>query len=651
MQHGRGHGGEPASGGGGEDAGVGGDGEFEVAVDAAHGGGGQRLGVGHAAYVVFEQGDVGGQARQVGAALHGDAHMRAGQGGGVVHAVADEGDFCALRLHLREQGGLAFGQQLGVVFVKPQVAGEFGGAVFVVAGEHDDAPGAQRAQARDGFGGVVAHGVFQADDAQQLAAKADVKGRFAFLHEAVDVVQIGAHVDAFVFFDEVARADDDALALHHAGHAVGGDEAHFFMVEMAAALAAGGFHHGLRQGMEVVLFNGGGQVDQVGRAEVGVIREGVGHSQAARGEGAGFVEDEGVGFGQALQRVGPLEEQALAAGGVHGGFEGHGRGELEGAGVVGLEHGGGAPPVAREKPGRARQAQHAGHELVGQAAGGQLRAAFDLQGVLHVVGDARAGGARAHALGVHAHAAFFDHGAGEHGVAPAAHDGHALAGHAGFVHGGFAAEHGAVHGDEVAGGADDGVAHLHVGGAHLHFVAFALDPDAARVRVQQVLEQIIRAAGDGVLQVFAQRQHEQGGVGGELIAAGGGDGHGQGLEHVGVQPFGEQVFERVGIQRQGNGQGGGAAQRLGHLARGQQQGGAGEHFAARAHQAPAFAVAAIGGQRRAASAGGSQRGQAQQGLGDGFGAGAPRLIVQGDGAGRRVQAHAGDARYFLRHAL
>ena len=523
----------------------------------------------------------------------------------------------------------------------------------MVARQHQDALDTQGTQTLERLGGVGAQAVLQGDDAQQLAAQADVERGLAFGLQALDVLLVGTHVNGLVLFEEVARADHDTLALDDAGHAVGGDEVDILVREVAVAVPAGRFDHGMSQRVEVVLFHRGGQVEHVGGVELGVEGQHVGDDQGAGGEGAGLVEDEGVGLGEALQCVTALEQHAVTAGGVHGGLEGDRGGELERAGIVGLQHGGGPLPVARYQPGAAGQTQDPGHQLVGQAVGGELGAALDLQGVLDVVGDSGAGRAGTDMLGVDADAAFLDDGAAEHVVTPLAQRRHALAGHAGFVDGGLATEHGTVNRDDGTCCTDDGIADHHLGGVDLHLLALALNPDRVGIGVQQVLEQVVGAAGDGLFQVLAQRQHEERGVGGHLVAAGGGNGHGQRFQHVVVEPFLEQILDGVLVQRQRDGQRGRFCQRLGHLVGGQQQQCAGQQVTAGGqHVLAGLALLAAGSLDGGAAGAGADRGwnvreHALQ-LGD---AGLLAVELDGDGTCCRVQAHTRDTGLVTYHAL
>ena len=332
---------------------------------------------------------------------------------------------------------------------------------------------------------------------------------------------MSGNVYALIVFKKVARAHNDALPAHHAGHPVRGDEVHLGVLKVAPATPARRVHDGHGHGMKVVLFQRGGEVNHVFRPEVAAESERIGHAHAPRRQRAGFVKDEGDHLGEFFQRIGALEQQPALARRIHAGFEGHGRGELQGTSVVGLQHSGSAPPVAREQPRRRAQRQHAGHQAVSEAVGRQLRGAFHLQRAVHIVGNARSCRARTHVLGIHAQRAFLHHSAREHAMPAHAAHGHALARHAGFVDAGLAAQHRAIDGNGAAGAADDDIAHAHLGGGNLLLLPLALHPDAACVRAQQPFEHVIGAAHDGVLHVLAQRQQKKCGVGGKPVAAGG----------------------------------------------------------------------------------------------------------------------------------
>ena len=94
--------------------------------------------------------------------------------------------------------------------------------------------------------------------------------------QALDVVLVVAHGDGFVIFEEVTRAHHDALALDDTGHAVRGNEVDLLVREVTVAVPAGGFHHGVGQRMEVVLFHGGGDVQHVGGVELRIVGQHVG---------------------------------------------------------------------------------------------------------------------------------------------------------------------------------------------------------------------------------------------------------------------------------------------------------------------------------------------------------------------------------------
>ena len=231
-----------------------------------------------------------------------------------------------------------------------------------------------------------------------------------------------------------------------------------------------------------MLLHRGRQVDQVAGAVLLAKGDRVGDAQVAAGQGAGLVEHQGVGLGQALQGAGALDQDAILPGAVHGGLERHRGGQFQCAGVIGLQHRRHAPPVAAEQAGAGGQAEDHGHQAIGHARGLQLAAALGLQRLLDEFGDPRGGGLLTDLFGVDPQPAFFDQGAGQHAVATTALHGDTLAGHGGLVDQGFAAQHGAVHGNHTAGGGDHAIADLHLGAVDQLLHAVALNPEFIALR-------------------------------------------------------------------------------------------------------------------------------------------------------------------------
>lgn len=145
----------------------------------------------------------------------------------------------------------------------------------------------------------------------------------------VDLRSVAHDVNSLVFFEEMARSDDDALAVDHAGDAMRDDELHVRMVEMMVVRRRlGRIHDREGERMEVMFFDRCSETDQVVGAEGRVEGNGVRDFEIAGRQRPRLVEDEGIGLRKSLQRRGALDEDAHLAAVVHGGLEGDGRGGL-----------------------------------------------------------------------------------------------------------------------------------------------------------------------------------------------------------------------------------------------------------------------------------------------------------------------------------
>ena len=87
--------------------------------------------------------------RRLGAGVHGNGHVRLGQGRGIVGAVAGHGHQMALLLVRADHVQLGLRRRLGQEVVHTGLGGDGGGGHRVVAGNHHrfDAHGAQLGEA------------------------------------------------------------------------------------------------------------------------------------------------------------------------------------------------------------------------------------------------------------------------------------------------------------------------------------------------------------------------------------------------------------------------------------------------------------------------------------------------------------------------
>ena len=109
----------------------------QVLLNIADGGPGQLHSGGHVQQVRFHQHNVRALNGHVGTGPDGQPHLRPGQGGGVVDAVAHHGHLFALLLEGGDLPFLVLGQHLGHHLGNPQLLANGVGSALIVPGEHD----------------------------------------------------------------------------------------------------------------------------------------------------------------------------------------------------------------------------------------------------------------------------------------------------------------------------------------------------------------------------------------------------------------------------------------------------------------------------------------------------------------------------------
>ena len=200
------------------------------------------------------------------------------------------------------------------------------------------------------------------------------------------------------------------------------------------------------------------------------------------GQGAGLVEDNGVGLGQGFQILAALDGDMVAAALTHSRKHRQRHGQLQRAGEVDHQDRDSAGGVAGQCVGNGGAQQAVRHQLVCQGGGTGLAGRLQLFGSLDHLHDLVIAAVAGLLLHGHHQLAFLDHGAGIHNSAGALAHGFSLAGQGGLVHTGFTLQHAAIQRDDAARVYNHGVAGAHLADGHQYLALGSLLPDAVNVQ-------------------------------------------------------------------------------------------------------------------------------------------------------------------------
>ena len=384
----------------------------------------------------------------------------------------------ALRLFLPDKRGLVLRQHLGVHRVHTHLGGHSLRRAAVVAGHHHHIGKAALVQRPYRLPCLPAQGIVDADDRRQLPVHAEIQVGIRGGQSVKFCLLSLRDAAALVLKDKVGTSDDDLLALHHAGDAVGHHILHLRMVLLVGEPVPLCLrHHGVCHGMGVMLLQTGGKAQHF-RLVVSAEGDDRRHGGRRIGQRAGLVEHNGVRLGHRLQKASALDGDVIAAALPHGGQHRDGDGQLQGAGEVHHQHRQHFRHVPGQQIGQRRAAQRIGHQSVRHPGGLVLGGGFQLLRLLdhvnHPVIPPAAGGF----LHGDDALALLRHRSGIDGTAGVLRHGHGLAGEGGLVHHGLALHHPAVQRDHAAGADHDTVPRLHIGDFRQHLGAVYLLPDA-----------------------------------------------------------------------------------------------------------------------------------------------------------------------------
>ena len=248
--------------------------------------------------------------------------------------------------------------------------------------------------------------------------------------------------DAFIFKKEVVAAHEDLLPMH-----VFHLRVLFLMVQAFLQRLA---HDGPRHAVGEVLFQAGGRFQDVFPAAV-AQGDNLRHLGAGGGQRARLVKNDGVRPGEQLHEFSALDHDLARGSFLHGGDDGNGRGELDGAGIIHHQHGERLGDVPGEQEQRTRREQGEGNDGIREFFRPALDAGLQFLRMVNQGDDVVDAGLVAHGVHPDDEGACFQRGPGED-------DGAFLLGcrfrfsrHGGLVHFRLPGQDGAVHGDDVAG--------------------------------------------------------------------------------------------------------------------------------------------------------------------------------------------------------
>ena len=546
MEQRRGGGRQHAADPQGQQAGIDGQDGAVVAADAPEHPLGQAAQGGQLPQVGGQQGDVRHLPGQVGGVLHGHGHVGGGQGGGVVDPVPHHDEPVAPGLVALHQGGLVRRQHLGPELVDAQLLADGPGGGLLVAGEHDHPADAQRPQGGDGLGGLRPGRVAEEERAGQLPADGQIEHRPAVSLGLDPRLLLRCADDPLVLKDEVAAADEGPLPLQGGGHAVGHHILHLGVALLVVqALLLGGPGHRPGHAVGEVLLHAGGAAEQLVLPPAGEVDHPL-HLGAGGGEGARLVKDDGVRLGKGLQMLAALDHDPVGGGLPHGGDDGDGGGQLDGAGVVHHQHRQGPGEAAGKQTHQQGPGEAEGHDGVGQPLGLALGPGLQGLGVLDEAHDLLDAALPGQGGDPDDQAALLQHGAGVDGGARPLVDGEGLTGHGRLVDHGVAVRHRAVHRDQGAGAHPDALprgqrphGHRLLGAVPVH------PPHRVHVDSQALAQGGLGALAGVVLQQAGQPEQEHHRAGGGPLPLGDGPGDGGRVQHGHIQPALPQAVQAL----------------------------------------------------------------------------------------------------------
>ena len=276
-------------------------------MDVAQGSAAQPDGGGHVRQLGVHQHHIRGVNGYVRACTDGNTGVSAGQGRGVVDAIAYHGNLAVL-LQLPDDGFLAFRQHPGDHLIHTGLLADGFGGALVVAGQHYHTD-AHIPQLPDGLRAVLLDGICHRDNAQQTVSAAKEEWRLT-LRSQCSGLRLQRSRDSDLCTNKGSVAAKDLLTLQLGGKAVarqGGKIGNRGQLQLLF-LRIG--QHGPRQRVLAAALQRGSQCEQLGLGHASSGQK-VGDGRLAAGDGAGLIQRHNAGAPGLLQRSSSLEQDTV----------------------------------------------------------------------------------------------------------------------------------------------------------------------------------------------------------------------------------------------------------------------------------------------------------------------------------------------------
>ena len=466
----------------------------QVFVDVAQGGAAQPDGGGHIGEPGVHQDHIGRVNGNIGTGADGDAGVRAGQGGGIVDAVAHHGHLAAL-LQPADHGLFAVGQNACNDLVHTRLPANGIGSALVVTGQHDH-PDAHVLQLPDGTGAVLLEGVRHSDHAHQAACTAKEEGRFALSGQPGGFgLEFGGY--GCLGGDELRIAAVDLHAVQPCGKAIAGQGGKIGHIGAGDGLSLGIGQHRLGQRVLALLLQRGRQRQQLALGNA-LHGQDVSDPGFAAGDGAGLVQRHDLGAACSFQRGGSFEQDAVPGPQTVAHHDGHRRCQTQRTGAADDQHRDApgqriAELPAQQQPdkgGQHRNGDDRGHKKAGNGIGDLGNGGLGGGGIADHPDDLGQRGILAHTGGFALQETGLVGGGGADLVSRSLVHRDALAGQGTLVHGAGTFQHKAVHRDVLTGAHHKEVALFHLCNGHSHFGPFPQQGGGLGGQLHQALERV-----------------------------------------------------------------------------------------------------------------------------------------------------------------